>query len=91
MVEPTQAWTLPEREVVEIVIAAAKPIAPPIFWLVFRSPEAIPASLWPTPLSPPMDTETNDRASPVPVNRKGRRAMKTRISILTAVGSATRL
>ena len=44
-------------------MAMATPIAPPICWFVFSSPEATPASSARTPVSAPIDIGTNANAS----------------------------
>jgi hypothetical protein len=63
--------------VVAIVVATARPIAPPICWLVLSRPDATPASSPLSPVSAPIDTGTNANASPRPPSRKaGRRFEK---------------
>src|SRR5215472_18305556 len=58
-------WLTRTREwVAATVDATATPIAPPMYWEVLSSPEAIPASRSVTPARAPIDTGMNAKTAP---------------------------
>ena len=59
--------------VVDTVVRMATPSAPPICWLVLMSPEASPASRGGTPARAAIETGTNEKPSPTPIEQERRR------------------
>jgi hypothetical protein len=63
--------------VVAMALAAARPIAPPIWRLVLTRPEATPASARSTPVRLAIVTGTNESPIPAPPSTKpGKRSQK---------------
>ena len=75
-----------------MVLIAASPIAPPIWRLVFTSPEATPASARSTPARLAIVTGTKEKPRPVPPTTKaGKRSQKYWPSTGTCVSRPTEI